>query len=388
MVLLPIDYAVRNLGRSPLRLWLWVSGSALMVLLVLAAGAFVRGMQHSLSVSGASDRVVLIGAGSEDSIERSEIAANVGALIAASVPGIRSVGGVPLVSAEVHMALPLKASVAAAQESMAVVRGVTSAALLVHTPVQIVAGRLPRAGADELMPGRMAAAKLGLPESALEIGQSLWIDERPWEIVGRFVAPGSVMESEVWTALTDLKIAARRETDSTVILALGTAELADIDAFTRQRLDLELAAMLESEYYAKLARFYAPVRAVAWGTAALIGLGGLFGGLNIMYAAFASRIREMAMLRCLGYTRGAIMLSLVQESVIAAAAGSLIGAAIGLGVLDGVAVPFSMGAFGLRVDAGALSVGLGAGLGMGLGGAILPAYRSLKAPITEALRAA
>ena len=40
MRLLPFDYAVRNLGRSPTRLVLSVLGSTLVVLLVLAAGAF------------------------------------------------------------------------------------------------------------------------------------------------------------------------------------------------------------------------------------------------------------------------------------------------------------------------------------------------------------
>ena len=39
---LPFEYAVRNLGRSPLRLAMSVGGAALVVLLMLAAAAFVR----------------------------------------------------------------------------------------------------------------------------------------------------------------------------------------------------------------------------------------------------------------------------------------------------------------------------------------------------------
>jgi len=94
----------------------------------------------------------------------------------------------------------------------------------------------------------------------------------------------------------------------------GAAEVADVRAFCRQRLDLEITAMAESAYYSKLAKFFAPVRTVAWITAGLIGLGGVFGGINTMYAAFASRVRELGMLQCLGYRRAAIVASMVQES--------------------------------------------------------------------------
>ena len=70
---LPVDYAVRNLGRSPVRLALSLLGSTLVVLLAIAAAAFVRGMGRSLVVTGGQRNVILLGAGSEESVERSEI---------------------------------------------------------------------------------------------------------------------------------------------------------------------------------------------------------------------------------------------------------------------------------------------------------------------------
>ena len=94
MRLLPWDYGVRNLARSPVRLGLSLLGSALVVLLVLAAGAFVRGMDKSLRVSGGEQNVLLIGAGSEESFERSEIQPSVPGLALASIPGIKQRLGV------------------------------------------------------------------------------------------------------------------------------------------------------------------------------------------------------------------------------------------------------------------------------------------------------
>jgi hypothetical protein len=107
MKLLPWEYAVRNLGRSPLRTVLGAGGAGLVVLLVMAAGAFVRGMQQSLRVSGSPDNVILLGAGSEESVERSEIDSSAAGQVQAGIRGIRSLLDVAFVSPEVHLALEL-----------------------------------------------------------------------------------------------------------------------------------------------------------------------------------------------------------------------------------------------------------------------------------------
>jgi putative ABC transport system permease protein len=386
--LLPFDYAVRNLGRSRIRLVLSVLGSALVVLLVIAAGGFVRGMDRALRATGAEQNVMVMGIGSEESVERSEISAATASLIEASVSGIRTRAGVAYISPEVHVMLPVRAGVEGERAGHALLRGITPAATLVHSNVSLVEGRLARPGMDELMVGRMAATTIGLPESDLRLGGILRIDNRPWTIVGRFAAPGSVLDAEVWAPLADLMAATKRDTVSCVVVTLepGEAEFADIAAFALMRSDLELAAMPEREYYDQLSAFFAPIRAVAWITAALIAIGGLFGGLNTMYAAFASRVRELGTLQSWGFRRGAIITSLVQESSLATAAGALGACAVGVWLLDGVGVRFSAGAFALVVDTTVVLIGLVSGIALGLIGALPPAWRCLRMPIPTALK--
>src|SRR5688572_14027007 len=108
MKVLPWDYAVRNLARSPLRLALSVVGSALVVLLILAAGAFVRAIGRTLAVTGGEGNVILVGAGSEESVERSEISPTVPGLVSASVGGIKTRLGMAMVSPEVFFVTPVK----------------------------------------------------------------------------------------------------------------------------------------------------------------------------------------------------------------------------------------------------------------------------------------
>lgn len=385
---IPIDYAIRNLGRSPTRLLLSLIGSTLVVLLVLAAGGFVRGMDRSLSVRNGQSNVMLFGAGSEESVERSEISPAVPGLVAANVPGIRTRLGVPYVSPEVHMQTTIRRSPEDTSNPQVLVRGVTPTAWLVHAGARIIEGRTAEAGRDEVVVGRLAYRKLGLRTDDLKIGNKVWFDERYWTVVGIFEFPGSVTESEIWCPLTDLQIAARRDNLSCVVMTVDDENgFDDADAFAKQRLDLELVAQRETTYYAKLAGFFAPVRVMVWVTAILIATGGLLGGLNTMYAAFASRVREIGALQAMGFSRRTIVKSLVQESVLAAMAGTLIALVLGILFLDGITVQFSMGAFGLAVDAQVILLAVGAGLFVGLLGALPPAMRCLRLPITEALKA-
>jgi len=364
-------------------------GSALVVLLVLAAAGFVRGMQLTLSQHDTlHENVIILGAGSEESVERSQIQAAVEGITAASIAGLREEAGITLVSPEIHTALPVWESADDDAVHHAMLRGVRPVALLVHSEVEIFDGRPPRSGLDELMVGELAATRLGLPDDRLAVGNTLYFDNRDWTIVGRFRAPNTVMDAEIWLPLTDLQIATKRESSlSCAVVTLDTATYTDVDIFSKSRLDLEIIAIRERDYYSSIATFYRPIRIMIVATAVLIAIGGLLGGLNTMYAAFAARVREIGMLQTLGFTRAAIVLNLSEESVFTAACGTIVGAAIGLLFLDGLAIRFSMGAFAITVDAPVMLVGLAGGLLVGLVGAIPPAARCLQLPITEALKA-
>lgn len=388
MKTIPFDYCVRNLTRSGVRLMLGLGGCVLVVLLLLAAGAFVRGMEIALLGGSESDNVILLGAGSEESVERSEIDAGVAAEVSASISGIKSRAGVLYISPEVHVQLPLRASQNQAKPPLVLIRGVTQNAFLVHSRVRIIEGRFPNAGANELMVGSMLASRMGLHEIDVDVGKELWIDQKPWRICGRFSAAGTIMDGEAWALQGDLKEATRRSTDSCIVLSIDPSQIEfdDVAMFTKMRVDLELAAVREHDYYARLVQFFGPIRTMVWATAALIVMGGLLGGLNTMYAAFASRVRELATLQACGFRRFAIVSSLVQESVLLTAVGALVACVAALVLLDGVAVRFSMGVFGLRVDSPVLLLGMVVGLFLGLVGALPAAWRCLRLPIPEALK--
>lgn len=207
--------------------------------------------------------------------------------------------------------------------------------------------------------------------------------------MGGFEAPGSVFAGEIWVPMEDMQVATQRTSLSSVTLAFEqAADMPLAQVFASERNDLEVVAIPETAYYGKVSQFFAPVRLMVWVTALLIVSGGFFGGINTTYAAFSTRVREFASLQAIGFSRLAIFVSLLQESVIAAACGGLLACGTGLLLLDGLAVRFSGSAFGLLLDAPAVALGLMAALALGLVGALPPAVRCLRLPIATALRSA
>ena len=64
----------------------------------------------------------------------------------------------------------------------------------------------------------------------------------------------------------------------------------------------------------------------------LVAGAGVFAGLNTMYGAVVGRVKELATLQALGFRRRSIALSLIQEALLLAAAGSLIAAVLAVRV--------------------------------------------------------
>ncbi len=381
--MLPFSYAVRNLFRSKTRLLQTVGGSALVVLLVMAATAINDGMTRVLSASGSPRNVILVGAGSEESVQRSEVAETSAGIAEAAVSGIAERLGTRAVSSEIHYMNYVE--FADGRRAQALLRGVTAAALRVHPEVRLVTGAFPASG--QLMAGRLAWRKLGVAPATLQPGRLVRLDGQELLISGTFAAPGTVMESELWITLGDLRVLAKRDTLSCVVLRLEeTADFAEAELFTKQRLNLELSALRESDYYARVTAFFRPLRAMTWITAGLIAAGAVFGGLNTLYAAFASRVRELATLQAVGFGRASLLASLIQESTLACLIGTFLASLAALLLLEGRSVPFSIGAFVLEVSPRTALTGILTGLLLGLLGALPPALRCLKPALAVALR--
>lgn len=383
-MLLPWEYGVRNLARRPVRTALTLVALATVVMLVFVVVGFIRGLEQSLSVSGDENVVLVYSVNSEENIENSSIAARTPSLITASLDGTVKRFGVTHVSPELYLGTRVKTGESDA--GLGLVRGVSLAAPLVRRSVKLVEGAWPSEG--EVIVGRLAAAKLGSSAARMTVGNSIEFEGRSWKISGRFAAGGAAYESEIWCRLADFQTATKRQDLSLVAMLLSPeSSPAEVQLFCKERTDLELRAIQETDYYASLQQHYKPVRLLAWFVVVLVSGAGIFAGLNMMYGAVAGRIREIATLQAIGFRRRAILISLVQEGVLLSAAGSLLSGAIALTLLNGTAVRFTMGAFTLRIDSVTILIGCGVGLLLGVVGALPPALKALRAEVATSLKA-
>ena len=318
---LPLDYAVRNLGRRPLRTALTAVSCALVAALLVATAAFVRGLERTFAGAARDDTAILLSVAAQRDVVRSAVPAGLVELVPASVRGVEAV------SPEIHMGTRVRLGGADGPARQAFVRGVTPGAYAVHGAVTLTEGRLP--GPGELIAGRLAASQMDAPEEALTPGSRIALEGAEFEVVGRFAAPGTTLEAELWTPLEPLRGLVQRDDDSVLFVKMESpGELRWLDLFTKQRLDLELVMIPSAVYYRELTDYFAPIRSLAWVLAALIAAAALFGGANTLNAAVHDRRRELATLRAVGYSGTALALSLAQESILLACAGGALGVAL------------------------------------------------------------
>ena len=87
----------------------------------------------------------------------------------------------------------------------------------------------------------------------------------------------------------------------------------------------------ENEYYATQSQALTRlIRTIGFGIAALMGIGAVFGAILTMYTAVATRAREIATLRALGFNTGSVLVSVLAESMVLGLIGGTIGGAVGL----------------------------------------------------------
>jgi putative ABC transport system permease protein len=111
-----------------------------------------------------------------------------------------------------------------------------------------------------------------------------------------------------------------------------------------------------------------------------------------MYNTVASRSREIATLRALGFKGSPVVLSVMAESLSLALAGGVLGAAVSYFAFNGYRTStinwqsFSQVAFAFKVTPLLLVLGTGIALFIGLIGGLFPAVRAARLPVATALR--
>jgi len=380
--MIPLFYAARNLFRRLDQTIQLIIGSVIVILLIMSASAMNDAMENTLINTGNPNNIIVLGAGSEESVERSEVKANVGEIIASSILGIRKIVGKPAVSPEVHFngLITVKNSLS----NQALIRGVKYQALWVHETVRLIEGNYPNTGEAKIC--MLDYLKRGCNSTDLKVGNYIEFNKEKIRISGIFDARGTVLEAEIWMPLQDLMTYTKRDTVSCVVVRTQQLDAAEeIDLLSKKRLDLEIITMPETQYYKRISEFYTPIRWMSWICAILISTGALLGGLNSINAAFTERKKEFGVLQAIGFKRIIILLSIIQETLMISVL-ALIISAIVISLLEGLSIAYSIGVFELNYSIKQKLIGIITTLFIALIGALIPAAKLLLPKLSNSLR--
>jgi len=213
--------------------------------------------------------------------------------------------------------------------------------------------------------------------------------------VGIFSAGGGTAESEIWTDATVLQGAYHRGTSFQSVYAKLTSPSAFQqfkDSLTSDP-RLSVKVMRQPDYYEEQSTVLTELITVLGVlVASLMAIGAIFGALNTMYNSVSARSREIATLRALGFGSGAVVVSVMLESIAVAIAGGCIGAAVAYLLFNGFHTStvnwqsFSQVTFAFAVTPALLIQGIIWATSIGLVGGLFPAVRAARLPIAAALR--
>lgn len=365
-----------------------VVGMAGVVGVLVSVLSIAEGIRTTVAGTGSPDTAIVVRSGSD--AEMTSILMREDLDVINDAPGIARRPGVgALASAELFVGVDLvKASTGTTAN--AALRGVEPAAFAVRN-FRMIEGRRFEPGRNEVIVGRAAAAEY----RGLDVGTELKLGQNRWRIVGIFDAGGTVPDSELWCDAGVLAPLYRRGASRQAVYVRLTSP----DAFTafKDRLTtdprVKLKVMREQEFYAGQSEpLTNTVEQIGGIIGVLMGIGALFVAIITMYSAVASRTREIATLRALGFRGGPVVISVLVESILLGLVGGAIGAAAAYFAFNGYQAAtmnwktMSTIGFAFRVTPALLALGVGWALVLGLLGGIFPAIRAMRMPIVTALR--
>jgi len=364
-----------------------VVGLAGVVAVFTALLAMSTGFESTLKATGRNDAAIILRGGSDAELN-SAFDRDSTDLIKQE-PGIATgADGKPLASAELMVIAELVRKDDVRHGANITLRGVEPAGFVLRPQLKIVAGRNFTPGLREMIVGQGVLKQF----QGAAIGDRVRMRGSEWTVVGTF-ASGDAHDSEM---LTDINVA--RSTFGRIGSSSVLAALDGPDGFTRLKSAvaaeprLSLDVLREQDYFSgQTKQFRKTIGLLAGVVTIIMALGAVFAALNSMYAAVATRGKEIATLRALGFGGLPVVISVMTEALLLALVGGVAGALIAYALFNNFSVStlgqnFTQVVFDFKVTPQLVARGLIIAIIIGMIGGFMPALRAARLPVTTSLR--
>jgi putative ABC transport system permease protein len=360
-----------------------VIGVATTVAVMISLLAIGAGLLKTGSRNISPDEVVVLPSGSQSeysgSMSRDAVAQ------VAQAPGLKKTAdGRPMVQ-PVSLVIVEVTKKADGDTTNIAIRGTGPMGREINPSIHLIQGRTFRPAVHELIVGKTARAQF----RNMNVGDTIKLRSIDWTVVGVFEANGGIVENQMFADADTVMAAFDRTAYQSVEARLASP--ADFgrfkDALTSNP-QLNVDVKLYATYIqGQLKQLTTVLNFVGYVVGGVMAIGAIISALNTMYSAVDARAREIATLRAIGFGGGAVILSVMIESLVLAVPGALLGAAAAWLVFNGHAVSMLNLTFPLAVTAPLVLTGVFFALAIGLIGGFAPSIRAATLPVATALRA-
>lgn len=233
-------------------------------------------------------------------------------------------------------------------------------------------------------------------KSILEIGDVFEVGPKKWIVTGILNSRGSTFDSEIWAKQNQVGPMFGKNRFTTVVIRTKDKATAEATAtnLDNDYKETPLNAQSELAYYDKLNSTNQQFLFSIMFVAVFLAIGGVLGVMNTMYAAISQRIKDIGVMRILGFKRFQILASFFLESLMLALIGGAIGCAIG-SLADGWTASSIVGrgqgggksvVLEMVVDPNILLTGIAFALVMGAIGGLFPSLSAMRLKPLDAVR--
>lgn len=359
------------------------------VCVFIAVMSMANGFSRMLKTTGSEENIIILRKGS--SAEMMSIISKEQFKAASDIFCVkRDADGNPLASPEVVVIAPFLHR-STKTYALGQVRGVLRSALKVRPQIKIVKGRFFNEGMYEFVVGNNASNMY----EGLELGKDVIVGGRKFKVVGIMESGGSLFESEIWCDLKLLQETYKRPLNifSTIFIKLNSKSnflkfKEEIEKDPRLNFDVKT----EKSFFEEQSKVVTTlIRVLGFLVAAVMAVGAAFAAFNTIYTSFASRIKELATLRAIGFSPMSVMGTILFESLILSMSGGVLGCILSLPLDDFTASTlnfqsFSQVSFSFEISTTLLLEGILFALVIGITAGVIPAIRSTQLKPADALR--
>lgn len=237
----------------------------------------------------------------------------------------------------------------------------------------------------------------------LVVGDTFELGDMTWVVVGIMKSEGKTFGSEIWAKrFSRIYTPFGKDKYTTIVMRTekdtGEASRTFANYLSKKYTQQKLKAFSEPEYYAELTKTNDTLLIGTIIVCLVMAIGGVFGMMTTMFASIAQRIKDIGVLRLLGFKRWQVMVSFLLESLTVAAVGGGLGVILAWLTVNGRTASSTLSAGGgggpggksitliIDVDWQVMAMGLLFALAMGRLGGLVPALSAMRMKILDSLR--